>query len=83
MFVFRHIPNLVRILYGLLNSTADSGSGAFLTPVSGIRDGYKIMIRIWDEQPRSYFRDLRETIFGVRILKLFCDADPGMEESSA
>jgi hypothetical protein len=43
----------------------DPGSGAFLTPGSGIRD----------EQPGSYFRKLR-TIFCVKILKFF-DADPG------
>jgi hypothetical protein len=34
-------------------------------------------IRIRDEQPVSYFRELRiETIFWVKILKFF-DADPG------
>ncbi len=35
----------------------------------------KIRVRIRDEQPGSYFRDL-ETIFWVKILKFF-DADPG------
>jgi hypothetical protein len=35
----------------------------------------KIRIRIRDEQPGSYFRELR-TIFWVKILKFF-DADPG------
>jgi hypothetical protein len=50
----------------------DPGSGAFLTPVSGIED----------EQPRSYFLELRNHIFWVKILKFF-DADPGsgMEKS--
>jgi hypothetical protein len=54
----------------------DPGSGAFLTPGSGIRDGLKVSIR--DEQPGSYFLELK-TIFGflgVKILKFF-DADPG------
>jgi hypothetical protein len=35
------------------SSVADPGSGAFLTPGSGIRD----------EQPGSYFLELRKTIF--------------------
>jgi hypothetical protein len=29
-----------------------------------------------DEQPRSYFQELRNHFFGVKILKFF-DADPG------
>ncbi len=37
----------------------DPGSGAFLTPESGTRDGQKSGsvsgIRIWDEQPVLYF----------------------------
>jgi hypothetical protein len=39
----------------------------------------KIKIRIRDEHPGSYFRELTvETIFGVKILKFFdADADPG------
>jgi hypothetical protein len=37
-----------------------------LTPGSGIRD----------EQPGSYFLELRNHFFGVKILKFF-DADPG------
>jgi hypothetical protein len=39
------------------NSVPDLGSGAFLTSGSGMQDGYKIRIR--DEQPGSYFRELR------------------------
>jgi hypothetical protein len=32
---------------------------------------------IWDEHPRSYFRELR-LIFGLKILKFFdADPDPG------
>ncbi len=40
---------------------SDSGSGAFLTPGSEIRDGkkIKIRIRILDEHFGSYFRELR------------------------
>jgi hypothetical protein len=37
------------------------GSGAFLTPGSGM--GKKIRIRIRDEQPGSYFRELRNNFF--------------------
>jgi hypothetical protein len=46
-----------------------------LTPGSGIRDGKKVSIRIRDEQPGSYFRELINHFFGVKILKFF-DADP-------
>jgi hypothetical protein len=35
----------------------------------------KIRIRIRDEQPRSYFQELRKPLFWVKILELF-DADP-------
>jgi hypothetical protein len=38
---------------------------------------WKLRIRIRDEQPGSYFRELR--IFGVKILKFF-DADPGWKK---
>jgi hypothetical protein len=48
----------------------DPGSGALLTPGSGIR--------IRDEQPGSYFRELRNN-FWVKILKIF-DADPGWKK---
>ncbi len=55
----------------------ETGSGAFLTLGSGIRDGQKIRIRDpdRDEQPGSYFRELRNNVW-VKILKFF-DADPG------
>ncbi len=36
----------------------------------------KIKIRIWDEHPRSYFREIGN-FFWVKILKFF-DADPGI-----
>ncbi len=36
----------------------------------------KIRIRIRDEQPGSYFRELRNNFLGVKILNSF-DADPG------
>ncbi len=48
----------------------DPGSGAFLTPGSGIRDGQKIKIRIRDEHPESYFRELRNNFF-VKIFNFF------------
>jgi hypothetical protein len=59
----------------------DPGLGAFLTPGSGIRDGRKSASGsgIRDEQPGSYFLELRNhffAFFGVKILKFF-DEDPG------
>ncbi len=55
--------------------------GTFLTPGSGIRDGRKSASGsgIRDEQPGSYFLELRNhffAFFGVKILKFF-DEDPG------
>ena len=53
-------------------SFADPGLGAFLIPGSGIRD----------EQPGSYFLELRNHFFGffgVKILKFF-DEDPGWRQ---
>jgi hypothetical protein len=50
------------------------GSGIRCLFDLGIRDGEKIMIRIRDEQPGSYFRELRNN-FWVKILKFF-GADP-------
>jgi hypothetical protein len=40
--------------------------GAFLTPASGM--GKKIKIRIRNEHPRSYFRELRNNCFGLKYL---------------
>jgi hypothetical protein len=59
----------------------DPGLGAFLTPGSGIRDGRKSASGsgIRDEQPGSYFLELRNhffAFFGVKILKFF-DEDRG------
>ncbi len=53
----------------------DPGSGAFLTPGSGMgrKSAYGSGIR--DKQPGSYFLELRNHLFGVKILKFF-DADP-------
>ncbi len=45
-----------------------AGSGAFLTPGAGIRDGKKVGIRIRGEQPGSYFRELRIPFFGLKYL---------------
>ncbi len=45
-------------------------SGAFLTPGSGMskRSGSGSGIRIRDEQPESYFRELRDHFFAVKYL---------------
>ncbi len=40
----------------------DPGFGDFLTPGSGIRDGQKIRIR--DEHPGLYFRELENSFWG-------------------
>ncbi len=55
----------------LILQCCGSGSGIryFFDP--RIRDGQKIRIRIRDEQPGSYFRDLKNNIFK------FFDVDPG------
>jgi hypothetical protein len=57
-----------------------SGSGilCLLTPESGMgrKLGSGSEIRIRDKQPGSYFRELRNNFFGVKILK-FSYADPG------
>ncbi len=55
----------------------DPGSGAFLTPGSEME---KILIRIQDEQPGSYIRELRKNFWGVKIFKFF-DADPDGKNS--
>jgi hypothetical protein len=54
----------------------DPGLGAFLTTGSGIRNRRKSASGsgIWDEQPGSYFLELRNhffAFFGVKILKFF------------
>ncbi len=50
----------------------DPGSGAFLTPGSGIRVGKKSGsgsgIRNRDEEPGSYFRELRNNFLGLKYL---------------
>ena len=53
----------------------DPGSGAFLVPGYGI--GKKI--RIWNEQPGSYFQKLINHFFGFKIFK-FVDVDPGWKK---
>jgi hypothetical protein len=50
------------------SSVEDPGSGAFLTPGSGIRHG-KNPIR--GEHPRSFFRESLETVFLVKKYLLY------------
>ncbi len=62
----------------------DPGLGAFLTPGSGIRDGRKSASGsgIQNEQPGSYFKELRNhffAFFGVKLLKFF-DEGPGWRQ---
>ncbi len=61
----------------------DPGLGAFLTP-GWIRDGRKSASGsgIRDEQPGSYFLELRNhffALFGVKLLKFFEDPGSGIE----
>jgi hypothetical protein len=49
-------------------SVAHPGSGAFFTPGSEIWDGLKIKIRVRDQHPGSYFRELRNNILGLKFL---------------
>jgi hypothetical protein len=59
----------------------DPGSGAFLTPRSGIRDGLKVRIRIRDEQPGTYFLELRNHFFGLKyLISLMRIRDPGWKK---
>jgi hypothetical protein len=64
----------IRIRDPLLFCPLDLGSGSG----TRIRDlGWeKIWIRIRDEHPESYFRELKQQFFGVKQLKFFY-ADPG------
>jgi hypothetical protein len=61
------VPQLVYPVLWIPNfiSVADPESGALLTPGSGM--GKKIRIRIRDEQPGSYFRELRNHFFGLNF----------------
>jgi hypothetical protein len=58
--------------------TRNPESGTFLTPGSGMgnKSGFGSGIRMRDEQPGSYVRELINHILGVKMLKFF-DADPG------
>jgi hypothetical protein len=59
----------------------DPGSGAFLTPGSGMVKNIRIRIR--DEQPGSYFRELRNHFFGLKYINSLMqirdgkNSDPG------
>jgi hypothetical protein len=59
----------------------DLGQGVFLTPGPGSGMGRKSApgSGIRDEQPGSYFLELRNLFFWVKILKFF-DADPGWRQ---
>ncbi len=64
----------------------DPGSGALLTPGSGIQIGKKIRIR--DAQPGSYFRELRNNFLGFIYLNSLLrirdvkNSDPGWKKSN-
>jgi hypothetical protein len=67
----------------------DPETGAFLTPESGMGKKSGSGSRIWDEQPRSYFLELRNHFFGLKYLNSLMrirdgkNSDPGsgMEKS--
>ncbi len=54
----------------VINQCCGSGSGAFLTPRSGMgkQTGSRSGIRIRDDQPGSYFRELRNQFVGLKYL---------------
>jgi hypothetical protein len=54
-------------------------SGAFLTPGSGMGKKTASGSGIRDEQPGSYFLELRNHFLGLKYLKVF-DADPGWRQ---
>ncbi len=62
----------------------DPEYGAFLTPGSGM--GKKIRIRIWDEQPGSYFRELSYNFLGYKYFnsllrsRIWCFFDPQIRD---
>jgi hypothetical protein len=63
----------------------DPGSGAFLTPGSGMgkKSGSGSGIRIQDERPGSYFRELKKQFLGLKYLNsLMCIWDPGRKKLS-
>jgi hypothetical protein len=69
------LPTRIKLGVGSV-ADPDPGLGTFLTPGSGIRDGRKSASRsgIRDEQPGSYFLELRNhffAFFGVKMLKFF------------
>jgi hypothetical protein len=50
----------------VFGADADQGSGVFLTPVRDPGWIKKIKIRIRDEHPGSYFRELRNNFLGYK-----------------
>jgi hypothetical protein len=69
-------------LYYVMGSVPDPGSGAFLTTGSGMGRKSASGSGIRDDQPGSYFLELRNHFFvfvGVKIFKFF-DADPGWRQ---
>ncbi len=56
----------------------DSGSGTFMSPGLGSGMGKKIRIRVRDEQPGSYFRELRNNFLGLIYLNALMEknSDP-------
>jgi hypothetical protein len=75
MHIRYRVKNGKTELFSVYSSVAhpDSGSDAFLTPGSGIwnphhPDGYKIKIRIRDEHPGSYFRELGNNFLSKKYL---------------
>ncbi len=65
-------------LHHLRTSVLNQSLCHFLYILSGIQDGQKIRIRIRDEQPGSYFQELRNHFFGLKYSNSFMRIwDPG------
>jgi hypothetical protein len=78
-------PIFVRYVFaelGIRIRGAGFGIRCLLNPGSGIQDGYKISNRVLDEQPGSYFRELKKQFFGLKYLNsLMWIRDPGWKKS--
>jgi hypothetical protein len=64
---YRFITGVIVPVVGSV-ADPDPGSGAFLTLGSGIHDPGWVKIRIRDEQPGSYFQELKKQFFGLKYL---------------
>ncbi len=53
----RRVSEKEELIYSSYTTDPEPGFGAFLTHGSGIQNGYKIKVLIWDKHTGSYFRE--------------------------